>query len=37
MSFQGQQYVCAGELVALQTLTNLLNYLKVQKVDIQKV
>jgi fatty acid synthase subunit alpha len=34
---QGQQYVCAGELVALQTLTNVLNYLKVQKIDIAKV
>jgi fatty acid synthase subunit alpha len=27
----------AGELVALQALTNVLNYLKVQKVDITKV
>ena len=34
---EGQQYVCAGELVALQTLTNVLNYLKVEKVDIGKV
>lgn len=34
---QGQQYVCAGELVALQTMTNVMNYLKVQKVDIAKV
>jgi fatty acid synthase subunit beta len=34
---QGQQYVCAGELVALQTLTNVLKYLKVQKIDIAKV
>jgi fatty acid synthase subunit alpha len=35
---QGQQYVCAGELVALQeALTNVLNYLKVQKIDIAKV
>jgi fatty acid synthase subunit beta len=34
---QGQQYVCAGELVALQTMTDLLNYLKVQKIDIEKV
>ncbi|KAH9953906.1 acyl transferase domain-containing protein, partial [Lactifluus volemus] len=33
---EGQQYVCAGELVALKTLTNVLNYLKVQKVDITK-
>ena len=34
---QGQQYVCAGELVALQTLTNVLNYLKIQKIDFEKV
>ncbi|KAI0046589.1 fatty acid synthase [Auriscalpium vulgare] len=34
---EGQQYVCAGELVALQTLTNVLNYLKVEKVDIGKL
>jgi hypothetical protein len=29
--------VCAGELVALQTMTDVLNYLKVQKIDIAKV
>ncbi|KAA1467738.1 fatty acid synthase [Dentipellis sp. KUC8613] len=34
---EGQQYVCAGELVALQALTNVLNYLKVEKVDIAKL
>ena len=34
---QGQQYVCAGELIALQTMTNVLNYLKLQKIDIAKV
>jgi hypothetical protein len=34
---QGQQYVCAGELLALETLTNVLNYLKVQKVDTSAV
>ncbi|KAI9439787.1 fatty acid synthase [Lactarius indigo] len=34
---EGQQYVCAGELVALQALTNVLNYLKVEKVDITKL
>ena len=34
---QGQQYVAARELVALQTLTNILNYLKLQKIDIVKV
>ncbi|KAM6503051.1 hypothetical protein JOM56_003028 [Amanita muscaria] len=32
---EGQQYVCTGD--ALQTLTNVLNYLKVQKVDFAKV
>ncbi|GBE88365.1 hypothetical protein SCP_1301800 [Sparassis crispa] len=34
---EGQQYVCAGELVALQTMTNVLNYLKIEKVDIAKL
>ncbi|KII85134.1 hypothetical protein PLICRDRAFT_45274 [Plicaturopsis crispa FD-325 SS-3] len=34
---EGQQYVCAGELIALQTMTNVLNYLKVQKIDIAKL
>ncbi|KAF9648674.1 fatty acid synthase [Thelephora ganbajun] len=34
---EGQQYVCAGELVALQTMTNVLNYLKIQKVDLAKL
>ncbi|EKM78079.1 hypothetical protein AGABI1DRAFT_61049 [Agaricus bisporus var. burnettii JB137-S8] len=34
---EGQQYVCAGELVALQTMTNVLNYLKVKKVDIAQL
>ncbi|KAG8716660.1 3-oxoacyl-[acyl-carrier-protein] synthase [Ceratobasidium sp. 394] len=34
---EGQQYVCAGELLALETLTNVLNYLKVKKIDIQKL
>jgi len=34
---EGQQYVCAGELVALQTMTNVLNYLKMEKIDIQKL
>ncbi|RDX57079.1 fatty acid synthase [Lentinus brumalis] len=34
---EGQQYVCAGELVALQTLTNVLNYLKLEKIDIAKL
>ncbi|KAG8694164.1 3-oxoacyl-[acyl-carrier-protein] synthase, partial [Ceratobasidium sp. 395] len=34
---EGQQYVCAGELLALETLTNVLNYLKIKKIDIQKL
>ncbi|KAI0685962.1 fatty acid synthase [Cytidiella melzeri] len=34
---EGQQYVAAGELVALQTMTNVLNYLKIQKIDIVKL
>lgn len=34
---EGQQYVTAGELVALQTLTNVLNFLKVQKIDIAQL
>ncbi|KAF8577776.1 fatty acid synthase [Ramaria rubella] len=34
---EGQQYVCAGELAALQALTNVLNYLKTEKVDIAKL
>ncbi|KAJ3540249.1 hypothetical protein NM688_g6254 [Phlebia brevispora] len=34
---EGQQYVCAGELVALQALTNVLNYLKMEKIDIEKL
>ncbi|KAI9859104.1 MAG: beta subunit of fatty acid synthetase [Vezdaea acicularis] len=29
------QYVCAGDLRALDCLTNVTNYLKVQKIDIQ--
>lgn len=29
------QYVCAGDLRALDTLTNVLNYLKAQKIDIE--
>ncbi|KAJ3768530.1 acyl transferase [Lentinula raphanica] len=33
---EGQQYVCAGELVVLQTMANVFNYLKLQKIDIAK-
>ncbi|KAH9953146.1 hypothetical protein BC827DRAFT_1250269, partial [Russula dissimulans] len=29
---EGQKYVCAGELVASQALTNVLNYLKMHEV-----
>ncbi|KAH9962360.1 hypothetical protein BC827DRAFT_1266983 [Russula dissimulans] len=36
-SVEGQQYVGAGELVALQALMNVLNYLKMQKVDVTKL
>ncbi|KAF7348641.1 Fatty acid synthase subunit alpha [Mycena venus] len=34
---EGQQYVCAGELIPLRTMMNVLNYLKVQKIDIAKL
>ncbi|KAG8960629.1 3-oxoacyl-[acyl-carrier-protein] synthase [Tulasnella sp. 425] len=34
---KSQQYVCAGELVSLQTLTNVLNFLKKEKIDIGKL
>lgn len=34
---EGQQYVTAGELVGLQTLTNVLNFLKIQKIDIAQL
>ncbi|KAF8312438.1 fatty acid synthase, partial [Clavulina sp. PMI_390] len=34
---EGSQYVSAGALVALQTLTNVLNYLKKENIDIQKL
>ena len=30
----GQQYVCAGHLQALETLTNTLNFMKIQKVSV---
>ena len=29
--------MCAGELATLRTVTNVLNYLKIQKVDLAKV
>jgi fatty acid synthase subunit beta len=31
------QYVCAGDLRALDCLTNVLNYLKAQKIDIEEL
>ncbi|TLD37351.1 beta subunit of fatty acid synthase [Venturia nashicola] len=31
------QYVCAGDLRALDCLTNVLNFLKLQKIDIQEL
>ena len=34
---EGQQYVAAGELVALHCLGNVLNYMKVQKLDLGKL
>ncbi|KAH8924677.1 hypothetical protein BT69DRAFT_1308121 [Atractiella rhizophila] len=37
LNVAGQQYVVAGELLGLQTLTNVLNLLKFQKIDLQKL
>jgi fatty acid synthase subunit beta len=34
LNVANQQYVCAGDLRALDCLTNVLNFLKVQKIDI---
>ena len=33
----GQQMVIAGELITLMTMTNVLNYIKVQKLDLKKL
>ncbi len=33
----GQQYVAAGDLVALTTLGNVLNFIKIQKIDLKKL
>ena len=33
----GQQYVVAGDLVALLTLSNVLNFIKIQKIDLKKL
>ncbi|SPO24499.1 related to fatty acid synthase, beta and alpha chains [Ustilago trichophora] len=33
----GQQYVTAGDLVALTTLGNVLNFIKIQKIDLKKL
>jgi len=37
LNVANQQYVCAGELRALATLTNVLNLLKAQKIDLEKL
>ncbi|WWD18974.1 hypothetical protein CI109_103431 [Kwoniella shandongensis] len=37
LNVANQQYVCAGELRALAALTNVLNMLKVQKIDLEKL
>jgi fatty acid synthase subunit beta, fungi type len=37
LNVQNMQYVCAGDLRALDTLTNVTNYLKAQKIDIQQL
>jgi fatty acid synthase subunit beta len=37
LNVQNMQYVCAGELRALDTLTDVLNYLKSQKMEIQQL
>ncbi|ODO06611.1 hypothetical protein I350_03968 [Cryptococcus amylolentus CBS 6273] len=37
LNVANQQYVCAGELRALAALTNVLNMLKVQKLDLEKL
>ncbi len=33
----GQQLVVAGELVTLHTMTNVLNYIKIQKIDLKQL
>lgn len=37
LNVENLQYVCAGDLRALDTLTNVTNYLKAQKIDIQQL
>ena len=37
LNVANQQYVCAGELRALAALTNVLNMLKAQKIDMEKL
>lgn len=37
LNIANAQYVCAGDLRALDTLTSVMNFLKVQKVDIVKL
>ncbi|KAF2724973.1 beta subunit of fatty acid synthase [Polychaeton citri CBS 116435] len=37
LNVHNMQYVCAGDLRALDCLTNVTNYLKAQKIDIQEL
>ncbi|KAF2857557.1 beta subunit of fatty acid synthase [Piedraia hortae CBS 480.64] len=37
LNVANQQYVCAGDLRALDTMTDVLNYLKAQRIDIQEL
>ena len=37
LNVHNQQYVCAGDLRALDCLANVTNYLKAQKIDIQEL
>jgi malonyl CoA-acyl carrier protein transacylase/acyl dehydratase len=34
---ENQQYVVAGELLALATLTNVLNFIKIKRIDVQEI
>ncbi|KAF8871078.1 hypothetical protein BD779DRAFT_1454544, partial [Infundibulicybe gibba] len=34
---EGQQDVCVGESAVLQTMTNVLNHLRIEKIDVAKV
>ena len=37
LNVENQQYVVAGDLRALDTLTNVLNFIKLQKIDVNKL